>query len=50
MFAAEYESFLSGDEPKYDVFEFDDLCSFADCLLTNDSKSASESVSRLTSL
>ena len=24
MFAAEYESFLIDDEPKYDVFEFDD--------------------------
>ena len=45
MFAAEYESFLVDDEPKYDVFEFDDLCSTANCLLTDVSKSMHESIS-----
>ena len=44
MFAAEYESFHANDEPEYDVFEFDDLCSTADCLLTVVSKSMHESV------
>jgi len=34
IFAAKYESFLIDDEPEYDVFEFDDLCSAFDCLLT----------------
>ena len=33
VFATESESFLIYDEPKDDVFEFDDLCSTADCLL-----------------
>jgi len=44
MFAIEYESFLVNDEPEYDVFEFDDLCSTADCLLTAVSESIYESV------
>ena len=33
------------DEPEYDVFEFDDLCSAADYLLTSFSESAPKSVS-----
>ena len=33
IFATEYESFLIEDEPEDDVFEFDDLCSTANCLL-----------------
>ena len=33
-FDTEYELFLMNDEPEYDVFEFDDLCSTADFLLT----------------
>jgi len=45
MFAVEYESFLVNDEPEYDVFEFDDLCSTADYLLTVVSKSMHKSVS-----
>ena len=45
MFAAEYESFLVNDEPEYDVFEFDDWYSTADCLLTAVSESMNESVS-----
>ena len=39
IFATEYESFLIDDEPEYDVFEFDDLYSPADCLLIAVSKS-----------
>ena len=39
VFANEYESFLINDELEYDLFEFDDLCSTADCLLTAMSKS-----------
>jgi len=34
VFAAEYESFIIDDEPEYDVFKYDDLCSIVDCLLT----------------
>jgi len=45
MFAAEYESFLINDEPGYHVFEFNDLCSDADCLLTTVSESVPESIS-----
>ena len=45
VFAVEYESFLVNNEPKYDAFEFDDLYSIADCLLTAASESASETVS-----
>ena len=45
MLAAECESFPVDDEPEYDVFEFDDLCSVADCLLTVMSESAPESIS-----
>ena len=41
VFAIEYEPFLVNDEPKYDAFEFDDLCSTVDCLLP----AASETVS-----
>jgi len=45
MFTAKYESFLMNDEPEYDVFEFDDLCSTADCLLTIVFESMHESIS-----
>ena len=45
VLATEYESFLIEDEPEYDVFEFDDLCSTADCLFTAVSESMHESVS-----
>jgi len=45
MFTVEYESFLIDDEPEYDVFEFDELCSVADCLFTNVSESAHKSIS-----
>jgi len=45
MFAAEYEFLFVNDEPEYDVFEFDDLCSTANCLLTAISESMHESVS-----
>ena len=45
VFATGYESFLINDEPKYDVFELDDLYSTADCLLTTVSESATESIS-----
>ena len=45
VFVVEYESFLVNDEPEYDAFEFDDLCSTADCLLTAASESGPESVS-----
>jgi len=45
IFVAKCESFLVNDEPEYDVFEFDDLCSTADCLLTIVSESMHESVS-----
>ena len=44
-FATEYESFLIGDELEYDVFEFDDLCSSADQLLTVVSESTAKSIS-----
>ena len=45
VFATEYESFLIDDEHEYDVFDIDDLRSTADCLLTDVSESATESVS-----
>jgi len=45
MFATDYESFLMDDEPEYDVFEFDDLCSMANYLLASISEFAYESVS-----
>ena len=44
MLAAEYESFHVDDAPECDVFEFDDLCSTADCLLTSVPESAPESI------
>jgi len=48
VFANEYESFLINDELEYDLFEFDDLCSTADCLLTAVSESTAESISPVT--
>jgi len=45
MFAAMYKSFFVDDEPEYDVFEFDDLCSTANYLLTIVSESVHESFS-----
>ena len=33
MFAAEDECFLTDNEPKFDVFEFDDLCCVTDYLV-----------------
>ena len=45
VFATEYESFLINDEPEYDVFEFNDLCSLADCLLTTVSEFDTKSIS-----
>jgi len=45
MIAAEYKSFFVNDEPEYDVFKFDDLCSTAICLLTAVSESMHESIS-----
>ena len=33
MFATEYESFLIDDEPKYSLFEFNDLCFASECLI-----------------
>jgi len=45
MFAAEYEWFLMDDGLEYDVFEFDDLCFAADCLLATISQSVTESLS-----
>jgi len=48
VFATKYESFLIDDEAEYDVFEFDDLCSTPDCLLTAVCESAAESVSSVT--
>ena len=45
VFATESESFLIEDEPEYDVFKFDGLCSTVDCLLTVVSEFASESIS-----
>jgi len=44
MFAAEYKSFHIDDEPKHDVFKFDDVCSSTNCVLTNAFESASESI------
>jgi len=35
------------DEPEYDVFDFDDLCSTIDCLVTATSESSFESASPL---
>jgi len=45
MFVAKYGSFLVNNEPEYDVFEFDDLCSTTDCLLTDVAESMHEFVS-----
>ena len=45
---AEYEPFLIDKEPEYDVFKFDDLCFFTDCLLA--STATSKSVPPLASL
>jgi len=45
IFATEYKSFFIDDEPENDVFEFDDLCSTADCLLAALSEFDTESVS-----
>ena len=39
VFATDYESVLIDDEPEYDVFEFDDLCSACDHLLASASTS-----------
>ena len=47
MFTAEYESFMMNDELECDVFEFYDLCSTDDCLLTTTFESAAESISPL---
>jgi len=33
MFVAEYESFFISKKSKYDVLEFDDLCSTSKCLV-----------------
>ena len=41
MFAVEYESIFIDDEPEYDAFQFDDLCSTFGCLLSYVSKSDS---------
>jgi len=41
MFVAEYESFLIDDEPKYNVFELDDLWSITNYLIGSTSKSDS---------
>ena len=38
IFAIEYESFLIDDESKYDMFEFDDLCSAVACLIASTSE------------
>jgi len=35
MFPAEYEAFLMDDEPEYDVFQFDDLCSASECVISS---------------
>ena len=45
LFVTEYDSFLIDYEPEYDVFEFGDLCSTADCLVTVISESTTESIS-----
>ena len=45
VIATEYEPFLIDNELEYDVFQFDDLCSTADCLLTAMSESVTEFVS-----
>jgi len=50
MSIAEYESFLIHEEHECDVFEFDDLCSSADCLLASASESISEFVFPLAAL
>jgi len=41
---------IMGDEPIHDLFKFDNLYSFTDCLLANASESAFESVSTSTIL
>ena len=48
MFAVKYEFFLVDDEFKYDVFEFDDLCSTDNYLIVF--ASASETISPPSSL
>ena len=45
MFIAKYESLLMDDEPEYNVFEFDDLCSAANFLMASTSKFDSLSAS-----
>ena len=35
MCVADYEYFLINDEPEYNVFEFDDLCSISKSLLAS---------------
>ena len=45
MFVAEYESFLIDDEPEYDVFQFDDLCSTSECAIFSTSEHDSPFVS-----
>jgi len=44
MFATKYKSFLINDELEHDVFEFNDLCSTSNCLVTAISESTSESI------
>jgi len=44
VLATEYASFLIDDEVEYDVFEFDDLCSTANCLFTAMSEFVAESI------
>ena len=39
MFAAKYESFLIDDEPEYNVFQFDEMCSSYECVISSISKS-----------
>jgi len=52
VFAAKYEPFLIGDEPEYDMLEFNDLRFAAKYLLTSAfiSESGSKSISCLASL
>ena len=45
MFAAEYELFLIDDEPEYDVFQSDDLCSASECVISSASEYDSPSSS-----
>jgi len=50
MFAVKYESFVIDDEPNYGVFEFDDLCVTANCMIASPPESASKSNSPPSSL